>query len=89
MCGENLHGNCIFWSWALLFLCLYMRGGAVYYHFCNLTTSKNLTLACRCDTYFLAKFLPKCVCPPEEQHIALYDEILVFSQKIRAMLFQA
>lgn len=30
-----------------------------------------------------------CVCPPEEQHIALYDEILVLSQKIRAMLFQA
>lgn len=30
-----------------------------------------------------------CVCVPEEQHIALYDEILVLSQKIRAMLFQA
>lgn len=39
---------------------------------------------------FLLNFYPNvCVCVPEEQHIALYDEILVLSQKIRAMLFQA
>lgn len=78
-----------FLAWALLFLCLYMRGGAVYYHFCNLTTTKNLTLACRCDTYFPAKFLPKCVCPPPRNSTLHYMmKFLYFHRKLEPCYFR-